>query len=71
MDQCFFIRRLTNLPGDDGGGAAGESVGVVVDHVDVVAAVGREGLPLDGDHPRAGKHCNRMGYAYAEESCKW
>ena len=55
-------------PGDDGGGAAGESVGIVVDHVDVVAAVGREGLSLDGDHSRAGKHCNRKRYAF--ESCK-
>ena len=65
--NAFLSVDKPTVPGDDGGGAAGESVGVVVDHVDVVAAVGREGLPLDGDHPRAGKHCNRMGYAYAEE----
>ena len=47
-----------NEPGDDGGGAAGET-GIVVHHVDVVAAVGRERLPLDGDHPRAGKDCKK------------
>ena len=69
------LHYVGNAPGDDSGGAGGKPVaadhrvGVVVHHVDVVAAVGREGLPLDGDHPRAGKDCvrrrsNDLGYPF-------
>ena len=62
-DGDWNLLAANNEPGDDGGGAAGKPVasagGIVVHHIDVVAAVGREGLPLDGNHPRAGKDCNQ------------